>query len=104
MLPDRIGVGADYHRASHRTVLGQLGPTDDVLVPAGEIVGLGGEYTLGSHASIVGAAVGPEPIRQNGERRGATLVDDRAEGVFVSEFDSADRSAGMPTAAAATAL
>jgi hypothetical protein len=31
-------------------------------------------------------------------------VDDRAEGVFVSEFDSADRSAGMPTAAAATAL
>ena len=104
VLPDRIGVGADYHRASHRTVLGQLGPTDDVLVPAGEIVGLGGEYTLGSHASIVGAAVGPEPIRQNGERRGATLVDDRAEGVFVSEFDSADRSAGMAAVVAAIAL
>jgi len=61
-------------------------------------------YTLGSHASIVGAAIGPEPIRQNGERRGATLVGDRAEGVFVRKPESDDRSANMAAVVAAIAL
>ena len=48
----RVAVGADDHRAAHRPVVGQLGLGDDVLVPAGEVVGLGGEH-LGHRRRIV---------------------------------------------------
>ena len=42
-LPDAVAVRADDHRAPHRAVLGQLGLGQHVLVPAREVVGLGGE-------------------------------------------------------------
>ena len=45
-LPDGVAVGPDDHRAPHRAVVGQLGLGDDVLVPAGEVLGLGGEDGL----------------------------------------------------------
>ena len=45
-LPDGVAVGPDDHRAPHRTVLGQLGLGDDVLVPAREVVGLRGEHAF----------------------------------------------------------
>ena len=45
-LPDGVAVGADDHGAAHRAVVGHLGLGDDVLVPAGEVLGLGGENAL----------------------------------------------------------
>ena len=42
-LPDGVAVGPDDHRAPDGTVLGQLGLLEDVLVPAREVVGTGGE-------------------------------------------------------------
>ena len=39
-LPEPVAVRADDHRAADGTVLGQLRLVQDVLVPAGEVVGL----------------------------------------------------------------
>ena len=46
----RVAVRPDDHRAAHRAVVGQLRLGDDVLVPAGEVVGLGGEHGSLGHA------------------------------------------------------
>lgn len=37
-LPQAVAVRSDDHRAAHRTVVGQLGLVDDVLVPAREVL------------------------------------------------------------------
>ena len=42
-LPDGVRVGTNDHRAADRTVVGQLRLGEQVLVPAGEVVALGGE-------------------------------------------------------------
>ena len=53
-LPDGVAVGTDDHRAAHRSVVGQLRLGLDVLVPAREVVRLGGEHgSLGHRAAIV---------------------------------------------------
>jgi hypothetical protein len=42
-LPDRIAIGADDHAAFHGRVVGQLRLPDDIQVPLGEVLGLGGD-------------------------------------------------------------
>src|SRR5204863_4120079 len=49
-FPQRPPVRPDHHRAAHRTVVGQLGLGDDVLVPAREVLALWGEHWGTSHA------------------------------------------------------
>ena len=48
-LPDRVAVGPDHHRAADGAVLGQLRLLQDVLVPAREVVGAGGQHRLFGH-------------------------------------------------------
>ena len=62
-LPDGVAVRADDHRAPHRAVVGQLGLGDDVLVPAGEVLGLRGEHgSLGHGPRCYGASGIPNPL------------------------------------------
>ena len=58
-LPQREAVGPDDHGPPGRSVLGQLGLRDDVLVPAGEVLALGGEHgSLGHRAEGSGVQFG----------------------------------------------
>src|SRR5207302_9082378 len=65
-LPYGVAVGADDHRAPHGPVVGQLGPGHHVLVPAGEVLALGGEHGrllgLRHRRSMVGAGASRPPV------------------------------------------
>ncbi len=42
-LPDGVSVGPDDHGALDRRAVGQLGLQDELVVPGGEVLGLGGD-------------------------------------------------------------
>ena len=52
-LPDRPPVGADHHRAAHRSVVGHLALGDDVLIPTREVFALGGQHTRGHDSPLI---------------------------------------------------
>ncbi len=52
-LPQAVAIRSDDHGAAHRTVVGQFGLVDEVLVPTREVVRLGGENGCLSHGRIV---------------------------------------------------
>ena len=52
-LPDRPPVGADHHRAAHRSVVGHLALGDDVLIPAREVFALRGQNTLSHDSPLI---------------------------------------------------
>ena len=62
-LPQPVAVGPDDHRAPHRPVVGQLRLVDDVLVPPGEVVRLGGEHGCLGHDRRLGPGARPDPKR-----------------------------------------
>jgi hypothetical protein len=49
LLPDRVAVGPDDHAAADRTVVGQLGLHDQLVVPGAEVGGAGREGLDVSH-------------------------------------------------------
>ncbi len=68
-LPDGVAVRADDHGAPHRAVVGQLGLGLDVLVPAGEVLRLGGEYGWLGHRAAIVLPPAPPPRRDCGPWR-----------------------------------
>ena len=50
VLPDRVAVGLDDHRALRGAVLGHLGPSNDLDVPRGKVVLLRWQL-VGAHRS-----------------------------------------------------
>src|ERR1039457_65343 len=53
VLPQGEAVGSDHHAAAHRRVVGELGPTDHIRVPAIEIVALRGDPLFVGHGRAV---------------------------------------------------
>ncbi len=73
-LPDRVGPRANDHRSAHGPVVGQLGLGNEILIPAGEVLGLRGQNAVrhGTHARGTPAGeLREEPrkhLRQAGKR------------------------------------
>jgi hypothetical protein len=72
LLPDGIPVGTDHHAAADRAVIGQLGTSDDLVVPGAEVRSAGGQALGISHGAApgsIGQTTGarPPPGYQSGD-------------------------------------
>ena len=67
-LPQPIPVGANHHATAHRRILGELGLTDDVQVPARIIIGSRGDLLCQDDLLT------PRPLNEPHDHRGTLAV------------------------------